>query len=84
METQIGKVAHFFDKISVAILALTSDLKVGDQVRFLNAKHGVDFSQGVESIQVEHKELTAGSAGMEVGIKVSQPCKEGTLVYKVS
>lgn len=79
----IGKVVHFFDKISVAIVSLSQNLAVGDQVKFLDEKRGIDFDQTVDSLQVEHKDLTSAMAGTEVGIKTSQPTKEGTLVYKV-
>lgn len=84
MEKQIGKVVHFFDRISVAIISLTEDLKVGDQIHLVNQNHGIDFSQKVESMQVEHKELPEAAAGTEVGVKLEQPVKEGTVVFKVS
>lgn len=84
MEKALGKVTHFFDKISVAIIALTEGLAVGDKVKFVDEKHGVDFEQTVSSLQLDHKELTKSAAGTEVAAKTTQPVKEGTLVYKLS
>lgn len=83
MEKPLGKVTHFFDKISVAIIALTDALAVGEKVKFVNVKHGVDFEQTVESLQLDHKEMSKAVAGTEVATKTVQPVKEGTLVYKL-
>lgn len=82
MEKEIGKVVHFFDKIMVAIVSLSADLKVGDEVKFLG--HGADFSQKIESLQFNHQDLNEAKSGTEVGTKVSQMIKEGTLVYKLN
>lgn len=81
MEKEIGKVAHYFDKIGVAIVSLTEGLKVGDEVKFLG--HGADFVQTIESLQVNHQDLNEAQKGTEVGTKVSQPVKEGTVVYRI-
>lgn len=83
MDSPIGKVIHFFDRISVAVISLSAKLSVGDEVRFVNEAHGTDFSQKVTSLQLDHKELTEGQAQTEVATKVEQPVKEGTLVYKL-
>ncbi len=75
----IGEVIHFYDKILVAIVKLNGALKTGDAVKF---KHGDDeFTQTVESMELEHKKITAAKKGAEIGLKVSQPVKEKTLVY---
>lgn len=81
MDKEIGKVAHYFDKIMVAIISLTEDLKVGEEVRFVG--HGADFSQTVGSLQIDHKDLTEAKKGTEAGTKVENPVKEGTVVYRV-
>lgn len=83
MEKPLGKVTHFFDKISVAIIALTEGLAVGEKVKFVDEKHGVSFEQTVDSLQLDHKELTQADAGTEAATKIIQPVKEGTLVYKL-
>jgi putative protease len=75
---KIGEVIHFFDKIQVAILKLTSPLKVGDTIKF---KHGEDgFSQSVESLELDHKPIKSAKKGDEIGLKVTQPVKEKTSV----
>lgn len=72
---RLGKVVHFFDKISVAVVALESDLKVGDKVHFLGPK--TDFVQEIGSMQIEHEPVTEAKAGKEVAIKVDQLARKG-------
>lgn len=75
---------HFFDKISVAVVALSAPLAVGDKVKFVNEKRGINFEQTVESLQLDHKDVSQGTAGTEVATKTDQPVKEGTVVYKLN
>ena len=49
---EVGKITHFFPKISVAIVALSSDLKVGDKISIKG--HGNIVEQEVESMQINH------------------------------
>ncbi len=82
-ETPIGHVTHYFDKIGVAVIALTGGgLKVGDTIKV--AGHGAEFSQTVASMQVEHQEVQSGKKGDEVAIKVDQPVKPKDQVFKVA
>lgn len=76
----IGKVVHYYDKLSVAIIDLTTGgLKVGQEVKF---KHGKEeFSQKIESLQVEHETVDSVKKGDSFGLKVDQPTKVGTAVY---
>ena len=79
---KIGKVSHYYDKIGVAIVDLTSNLAKGDVVKF--ARGGEDmFEQKVGSIQIEHKKVDSAKSGDVVGLKVDETLKEGTEVYKV-
>jgi len=75
----VGKVIHYYDKIGVAIVRLEKALKAEDRVKFVKGDNV--FEQEVSSIQVEHAQIPQGKKGDEVGIKVEQPTKEGTLVY---
>ena len=82
MEELIGKITHYFPKVSVGIIALTGGLKVGDNVHFKGK--GTDFQQAIDSMQVEHQAINEASVGQQVGVKVSQLVKEGDEVYRVS
>ena len=81
MDKPIGKVVHYYDKLGVAIIDLSKGgLKVGDEVKF---KHGEEeFSQKVESLQVDHKDVDSVKKGDSFGVKVDKPTKPGTEVYK--
>lgn len=78
----IGKVTHYFDKIEVAVIALDSALKVGDTIRIAGGE-STDFTQQVESIQVEHQDIEKAKKGDEVGLKVKEKVREGYKVYKL-
>lgn len=75
----VGKVVHYYDKIGVAIIRLEKTLKANDRVKFVKGDN--EFEQIVESMQIEHAQIPQGKKGDEVGVKVEQPTKEGTLVY---
>jgi len=80
-EKPIGKVIHYYDKISVAIVRLDKKLSVGDRVKFVKGDNV--FEQTVESMEIKHGKLTEAKPGDEVGIKLDQTAKEGTFVYTV-
>lgn len=82
MEKEIGKVTHFFDKISVAVIALIGDLKIGDKVHFVGTN--IDFEDSVSSMQVDKESIEQAKKGDEVAIKTSKPVKEGVKVFLVS
>ena len=78
---EIGKIIHYFDKISVGIIKLKAVLKLGDTIHIHGAHD--DFKQVVDSLQVDHKDIPFAGKGKEVGIKVSQRVRENDRVYKV-
>ncbi len=75
----IGKVIHYYDKIGVAIVRLNKKLAIGDRVKFVQGDNV--FEQDIQSMQIEHASLTEAKPKSEVGIKVDQTAKVGTLVY---
>jgi putative protease len=77
----IGKVIHYFDKIQVAVIALTDKLKDGETIRIVGGD--TDFEQPVESMEVEHEKIKEAKKGDEVGLKVSEKVRDGYRVYKV-
>ena len=69
-EKEVGKVVHFYDKISVGVIELSGSLKVGDKIHIQGAHD--DFEQEIESMQLEHKDVTEGKKGKSIAIKVDQ------------
>ncbi len=80
-ERAIGKVTHFFGRISVAVLDLTEPLKVGETIHIKG--HTTDLTQKVESMQIEHKDVEEAKPGDSVAIKVAGHVREHDVVYKV-
>ncbi len=81
-ETLIGKVTHYFGRIGVAVVKLTAPLSQGEMVHFRGSS--TDFTQLVESMQIEHQPVREAKAGEEVAIKVASRVREGDEVYKVT
>ncbi len=80
MEKEIGRISHYFGKISVAAVDLSDELKVGDRIHIVG--YSEDFTQVVSSIQIEHDSVEKASAGSSVGISVVQKVHPGDKVYK--
>lgn len=77
---KVGRVSHFFSKISVAVVELTAPLVVGDRLVFKGPN--TDFEQTVESMQIEHANVQRAEAGQSIGLKVLQHVRETDSVYK--
>ncbi|MFQ6037699.1 MAG: hypothetical protein ACE5LV_03685, partial [Candidatus Aminicenantales bacterium] len=57
-------------------------VRIGDTIHIKG--HTTDFYQKVESMQVEHEPIESAEKGMEVGLKVESPVREGDVVFKVT
>lgn len=78
----IGKITHYFSNISVAVIELADTLKTGETIRIIGGED-TDFTQTVESLEVEHQKVEKAKTGDSVGLKVSEKVREGYRVYKV-
>lgn len=78
----IGKVTHYFSKIEVAVIELSEGLSVGDTIRIVGGED-TDFSQTIESMEVEHEKIEKAKAGDSVGLKIKEKVREGYKVYKL-
>jgi len=78
----VGKITHYFSNIEVAVVELTSPLKIGDNIRIVGGQD-TDFEQKVESLQIDHKDIKSAKKGDSVGMKVKQKVHEGYKVYKI-
>lgn len=77
---EVGRITHFFTKISVAVIELTAPLAVGDTIVIKGPT--TDFEQVVESMQIEHENVQRAEAGQSIGLKVPQRVRENDMVYK--
>ncbi len=78
---EIGKIAHYYTKIGVAVIELTDTLKVGDTIRVKGATS--DFTQTVDSMQIEHEKVKEAKKGQSIGLKVPEHARGGDAVFKV-
>ncbi len=80
MDVQVGKVTHYYDKIGVAVVeVMKKALKVGANVKF--SGHDNEFTQAVESLQMEHEQVKELKVGQSGGMKTDKPVKAGDAVY---
>ena len=81
MDIRVGKVTHYYDRISVAVLELSGELKVGETIHI----HGrlTDFSQRVGSMEIEHQKIETATPGAEIALKVLEPVREGDAIFLV-
>lgn len=77
-EKKAGVVIHFYDHLAVGIVKLSTGLKIGDVIH-VKGKH-TDFTQTVNSMQLEHKGLQSAKAKSEIGIKMDQKAREKDVV----
>jgi len=80
-DEHIGEVTHYYKKVEVGIVQLRADLELGEHIRFKGAH--TDFTQRVDSMQVEHENIEHAAAGSEVALKVSARVRGGDSVYRV-
>ena len=77
----IGNITHYFGNIGVAVIELSDTLKAGDTIRIVGGE--TDFTQTVESMEVEHQKVETAKKGESIGLKVDQKVREGYKVYKL-
>jgi translation elongation factor EF-1alpha len=81
-EQLIGRITHYYSHLSVGIIELTDgELNVGDTIHIKGAH--TDFSQTIDSIQIEHQNVARAEKGKVVGIKVKDKVREHDQVFRV-
>lgn len=79
-EKEIGRITNYFSKIGVAVIELTAPVQLGDEIHIVGGER--DFSQTVDSMQVEHQPIEEGQAGQEIALMLDQKARPGDIVYK--
>ena len=75
----IGEVTHYYNHLGVAIVKFNKKVKVGITAQFKGAT--TDFTQKLDSMQFDHKEVKAAAKGKEIGIKVDDRVRQGDDVF---
>jgi hypothetical protein len=83
VEQRIGVVTHYYGHLSVVALELEpgATLRVGDVIHILG--HTTDFTQKVESLEVNHAPVTEVAPNDDFGLKVAEHAREHDVVFKV-
>ena len=82
VEEKIGVVEHFFTNVSVAAIKINNgELKIGDAIHIVGAH--TDFTQKINSMQIDRNPVESVKAGDDVGIKVKDRVREHDIVYKL-
>ena len=75
----IGKITHWYNKISVAVVKLDKALQVGDKIKI---KHGdQEFEDTVTSMELNHQPVQSGKKGQEIAIKLAQKAGENSEIF---
>jgi putative protease len=78
----IGKITHYFSKISVAVVELSEDVTVGDKIRVEGAT--TSFEQVIDSMEIDNKNVETATAGQSIGLKVKERVRLHDGVYKIT
>jgi len=81
-EEKVGVVTHYFGHIKVAAIMLEAELKVGDRIHIKG--HTTDFTESIESMQLEHDSVEVGKPGQEIAINVKEHARQHDDVFKVT
>ncbi len=77
---EVGIVFKFFAKPCVAAINITAgELKVGDTIQIMGET--TNFTQQVESMEIDNVKVESVSAGQGVGIKVADRVRPNDKVY---
>ena len=79
---EVGKVLHYFSRIGVAIVELKAPLSIGDTILVKGPTS--DFEQVIESMQIEHVNVSTAKKGDSIGLKVDKPVKPNDILFKKS
>lgn len=80
---RVGVVTHYYGEPRVAVVKLDAgaSLRVGDTIHVQG--HTSDFTQRVDSLQVEHAAVEEVGPNDDFGLKVVEHAREHDVVYKL-
>ena len=82
-EQQIGSITHWFGKLKVVVIEINKGkLSVGDTIRIKGQT--TDFTQTIESMQLDGENVEKAKKGQSVGVKVSTRARRTDSVFKIA
>lgn len=76
---EVGKITHYFDEIGVAVVEMTGKMKAGDKIKIKGTT--TDFTQKIDSMQIEHEQIKEAKKGDAIGMKVADRVRIHDKVY---
>jgi translation initiation factor IF-2 len=80
-EIEVGKVSDYFAHPMVAGVDLTRPVQTGSKIHILG--HTTDLEMNLDSMQIDHQNVSQAKQGDSVGIKVPERVRPGDTVYVV-
>lgn len=78
---RVGRVTHYYNHLGVAIVQLDAGgMRVGEIIHIRG--HTSDFSQPVESMEVDHAHVNEAWRGQSFGLHVREHAREHDVAYK--
>ena len=82
-EKQIGHISHWFGNLGVFVIDVDKGtLTVGDTIHVKG--NTTDFTQTIESMQLDGETIKKAKKGMSVGVKAPDRARRTDLVFKVA
>jgi putative protease len=78
---KVGRITHFFPKAGVAVIELSATVNNGDKIVIRGSTTNIE--QTIDSMEIEHEQITTAGAGQSIGFKVSGRVRENDIVYRV-
>ena len=73
---------HYYSHLGVAIVQINNgSLKTGDRIHIQG--HTTDFTQPVESMELEHQRIDQAATGQVVGLRVKDEARVHDIVYLI-
>ncbi len=82
-EERVGSVTHYYSHLGVAVVQLDfgAVLREGDTIHVKGFT--TDFTQRVQSMEVDHVHVMEARGGQSFGLKVREHAREHDVVYRV-
>ncbi len=76
----LGVVTHYFPHVSAAVVKVKIPFAVGDNIKVKG--HTTDFTQAVQSMQIDRVPIQAAKKGQEIGLMVNLRVRQHDKIYK--
>lgn len=80
-EEKVGSVSHYYGEIGVAGITMTGYLHVGDTIHIKG--HTSNFTQTVDSMQLDHSQIDSAEAGDQIGVRVTDRVRIHDEVFRL-